>query len=41
MDGISSIYFICVYENKNFVVVDSSVYEVYIFDKVGDVISSI
>lgn len=41
MDGISSIYFMCVYENKNFVVVDSSVYEVYIFDKVGDVISSI
>lgn len=41
MDGTSSTYPTCVYENKNFAVADSSAHEVYIFDKAGDVISSI
>ncbi|XP_061191174.1 E3 ubiquitin-protein ligase TRIM56-like [Saccostrea echinata] len=41
MDGTSSTYPTCVYENMNFAVADSSLHEVYIFDKTGDVISSI
>lgn len=41
MDGTSSTYPTCVYECTNFAVADSSAHEVYIFDKTGDVTSSI
>lgn len=41
MDGTSSTYPTCVHENMNFAVADSSAHEVYIFDKAGDVITSI